>query len=167
MYKLGTRLKKIKLLVLDVDGVLTDGRIYFDDEGRENRAFNYKDIMGISHLQKRGVKVALISGEKNPAIDKFCRKLNIEKNYQNCRQKGEAIEELARYYKTDLKNVCYIGDDINDIPVFEKVGLAVAVPNGWESIREHAHIVTKHSGGQGAVREICELLISKKEKGIV
>ncbi|MBL7070830.1 MAG: HAD-IIIA family hydrolase [Candidatus Omnitrophica bacterium] len=154
------RLKKIKLVALDVDGVLTDGRVYLDADGRETRAFNFKDIMGISRLKKRGVKVALISGEKNAVIDRFCRKLGIEKNYQNCREKDKAIDELTDYYKLKPEDICFIGDDINDIPVFKKVGLAVGVSNGWEGIMGSAHIVTKNKGGNGAVREICELIIA-------
>lgn len=155
-----SRVKKIKLLVLDVDGVLTNGRVYFDTDGREFRAFHYQDIMGISRLKKKGIEVALVSGEENSIITKFAEKMKIAKTFQGCKEKDKAIDDLAHYYKLDLSNVCFMGDDINDIPAFEKVGLAVGVPNGLEDIRNHVDFVTKRLGGYGAVREVCELIIS-------
>lgn len=162
--ELTSRLKRIKLLAIDVDGVLTDGRIFFDAEGRESRAFHFLDIMGISRLKKKGLDVALISGEKNPMIDKLSQRLNIKKTIQDCKEKDKAINELVLYYKLKLENICFIGDDINDIPALKKVGLSVAVPNGWDGLKEHVHLITKKPGGWGAVREICELIISHRER---
>lgn len=157
--ELVSKIKRIKLLVLDVDGVLTDGRVYFDTDGRESRAFHYQDIMGVSRLKKKGVEVALISGEENTITDKFAEKMKIEKIYQGCKEKDKALKDLARYYKTGLSNVCFMGDDVNDISAFKIAGLAVSVPDARKEVRKHAHLVTDSPGGYGAVREVCELFI--------
>lgn len=157
-----TRARGIRLLVLDVDGVLTDGRVYLGTDGGEMRAFSYLDIMGISRLRRTGVEVALVSGEANAIIDRFTEKMSIEKAYQGCKEKGRAIDDLARHYELDPAAICYMGDDVNDVPAFVKVGLAVGVPNGHEAIRPHVHLVTERPGGHGAVRETCELIMAAR-----
>lgn len=156
------RARGIKLLALDVDGVLTDGRVYFGTDGGEMRAFSYLDIMGISRLKKTGVEVAVVSGEANSIIDRFAEKMRIERTYQGCKEKGRAIDDLARHYELDPVTICYMGDDVNDIPAFVKAGLAVGVPNGHEAIRPYVHFVTERPGGHGAVREMCELIMAAR-----
>lgn len=160
-----TRARGIRLLVLDVDGVLTDGRVYLGTDGCEMRAFSYLDIMGISRLRRSGVQVALVSGETNSIIDRFAAKMTIEKTFQGCKEKGRAIDDLARHYALEPSMICYIGDDVNDIPAFVKAGLAVGVPNGDEAIRPYVHAVTERPGGGGAVREVCELIMAARGGG--
>jgi len=157
------KIKKIKLLTMDVDGVLTDGRVFFDLKGGELKAFCFQDIMGISRLKKKGISVALISGEDNPIIDNFAKKMKIDSVYKHCKEKDRALLEICDHYEIELSNVAYMGDDINDIPALKIAGLAIGVPNGWDGISNFVHYYTKKSGGDGAVREICELIISNKE----
>ena len=159
-----TRARGIRLLVLDMDGVLTDGRVYFGTDGGEMRAFSYLDIMGISRLKKSGVQVAVVSGEVNSIIYRFAEKMRIEKTYQGCKEKGQAIDDLARHYELDPAAMCFMGDDVNDIPAFVKAGLAVGVPNGHEAIRPYVHVVTERPGGRGAVREVCELIMAARDR---
>jgi len=153
------RLKTIKLLILDVDGVMTDGRIIFDSNGVESKFFNVKDGHGIKMLQRAGIEVAIISGRQSTVVTNRATELGIELVFQ------KAIDKLAPYRQiladtglTDAE-VAFIGDDLIDIPVLRRVGFAVAPRDAVAEVIPFVHFVTRNSGGWGAVREVCDLLL--------
>ncbi len=158
------QLVKIKLLLLDVDGVMTDGRIVFDSNGVESKFFNVKDGHGIKMVQRAGIEIGIISGRQSQVVSNRAAELGINLVYQ------KAIDKIAAYLeildKTGLEDsqVAFMGDDIIDIPVLRRVGFAAAPANAAEEVFPHVHFVTKNSGGWGAVREVCDLLL--KGKGV-
>lgn len=153
------RLKTIKLLILDVDGVMTDGRIIFDSNGIESKFFNVKDGHGIKMLQRAGIEVAIISGRQSQVVTNRAAELGIERVFQ------KAVDKLVPYGQiladTGLADteVAFIGDDLIDIPVLRRVGFAVAPRDAVAEVIPYVHFVTKNSGGWGAVREVCDLLL--------
>ena len=154
------RLADIKLLTLDTDGVLTDGGIYFTDDGEELRKFNVKDGLGIQRLQDSGVKVAIITASSTPAIAHRGRRLGVDDVFLDCEDKLATIIRICDEMGIDLNQVGHVGDDLNDLPVFDAVGCPMTVMDPAESILSSALFVTKKKGGEGAVREICDLIIS-------
>jgi 3-deoxy-D-manno-octulosonate 8-phosphate phosphatase (KDO 8-P phosphatase) len=155
---------KVKLLLLDVDGVLTDGGIVLDDRGEEIKRFDVRDGHGIRLLLRAGIEVGLISGRFSKAVNHRARDLGIRIVYQRAYDKLEAYEKIKR--KTGLKDdqIAYVGDDIVDLPVLRKAGLAMTVSNCWEGIRRLVNYVTRQEGGRGAVREIAELMLRAQGK---
>ncbi|MFZ5997047.1 MAG: KdsC family phosphatase [Nitrospirota bacterium] len=151
--------KHIKLLALDVDGVLTDGGIILDNKGNEFKVFNVRDGHGIVMLKKAGIPVAIITGRDSKVVDRRARELGIAEVYQKCHKKVTAYEELLKKFSISDKEVAYIGDDVVDIPLFRRVGLPVAVADATEEAKEAALLITRARGGRGAVREICDLLL--------
>jgi YrbI family 3-deoxy-D-manno-octulosonate 8-phosphate phosphatase len=160
------RLKKIKLLATDVDGVLTDAGAYYSENGLELKKFSIRDGMGMSLLKKAGFKVAIVTTEKTKIAEIRATRLGIDDIYQGVTHKIEAIEDLMKKYSLHWDEVAFIGDDINDIPVLKKVGFAAAPANATSLNKKVAHFVTKANGGQGCVREICDLLLSQQWKGL-
>ncbi len=156
--------KNIKLLILDVDGVLTDGSIILDNEGNEFKSFHVRDGHGIKMLERVGVKVAIITGRHSKVVERRAHELGITEVYQRCHIKSVAYEHLLE--KMDLKDeeVAYIGDDIVDIPIFKRVGFSIAVADATEETKAEAMMVTKNRGGRGAVREVCEFILKSKGK---
>jgi 3-deoxy-D-manno-octulosonate 8-phosphate phosphatase (KDO 8-P phosphatase) len=154
-----TRMKQIRMLILDVDGVLTDGRILLDSRGKELKVFHASDGYGIHLLRRGGIKVSIISGRRSEAVVKRAEELHIDALHQGVRDKLEAYSRILESYDLRDKEVCYIGDDLSDIPVLSRVGVAVAVPNARPEVRKIAHHTTSSHGGQGAVREVAELLL--------
>lgn len=156
------RASHIKLLLLDVDGVLTDGGIIINGEGDEIKVFSVLDGMGIKLLQRAGVEVGILSGRFSPVVKHRAKELGIELVYQGELAKLPAYEKILK--KKGLKDheVAYAGDDWLDIPILRRVGLALGVPNGWPPVNQYVHYVTKREGGKGAVREICELILKGK-----
>jgi 3-deoxy-D-manno-octulosonate 8-phosphate phosphatase (KDO 8-P phosphatase) len=158
------RLEKIKLLLLDVDGVMTDGRIVFDANGVESKFFNVKDGHGIKMLQREGIEVGIISGRQSQVVANRATELGISRVYQ------KAIDKLAPYLdildKTGLDDsqIAFMGDDIIDIPVLRRVGFAAAPADAVEEVFPHVHFVAKNGGGCGAVRELCDLLLKGQGK---
>lgn len=156
------RLKKIKLLLLDVDGVMTDGRIIFDSNGVESKFFNVKDGHGIKMLQRAGIEVGIISGRQSQVVANRAVELGIERVYL------KALDKLAPYLTiladTGLADdeVAFIGDDLIDIPVLRRVGFAAAPADAIAEVLPFVHLVTKNSGGWGAVREISDLLLKSQ-----
>jgi 3-deoxy-D-manno-octulosonate 8-phosphate phosphatase (KDO 8-P phosphatase) len=154
--------KGIKLLILDVDGVLTDGRIILDNEGNELKAFNVRDGHGIKMLAKAGVQVAIITGRYSKVVERRALELGITEVYQRCHIKTVAFDHIIGQYGLTEREVAYMGDDIVDIPVFKRVGMPIAVSDAADEARNFAAMVTKNGGGRGAVREICDLLLKAK-----
>lgn len=151
--------RRIRLLVLDVDGVLTDGRLYFDSQGNEIKAFHTRDGLGLKLLQKIGVELALISGRASRMVTDRAAALGIEHVYQGQDDKLAALGSLLDATGHDLADVAFAGDDWIDLPVMARVGLALSVADADPVVREAAHWVSQRGGGHGAVREICQLLI--------
>lgn len=150
----------IRLLTCDVDGVLTDGRIYVDDDGRESKAFNALDGVGLKMLMRAGLTVAWITGSSAPAVLHRARSLGVERIVQGAEDKLTPWEALRAEFGLPAAACAHIGDDLADVPVFVRCGLAVAVPHARPSVRARAHFVTERDGGKGAVRELCELLLA-------
>ncbi|MEE8495875.1 MAG: 3-deoxy-manno-octulosonate-8-phosphatase KdsC [Xanthomonadales bacterium] len=154
------RAASIRMLVLDVDGVLTDGTLYFDNNGNEMKAFSSRDGLGLRCLQLCGIELALITGQQSAIIDRRAEQLGIMHVYQGRKDKLNAFIHLLEKTGIDEQQVCYAGDDWIDLPVLERVGLAVTVPDADKIVKDRVHWVTSHRGGKGAVREICNLVLA-------
>ncbi|MFA6455568.1 MAG: HAD-IIIA family hydrolase [Bacteroidota bacterium] len=162
---LTAKLKKIKILVTDVDGVLTDSGAYYSDEGIELKKFSIRDGMGISLMQKAGYIVAIVTTEKTKIVERRAERLKVTDLYQGIINKVAAVEELLTKYSLTWQELAYIGDDINDLPVLKKAGFAAAPSNATDLNKKVADYVTKAEGGHGAVREVCDLLLQLNWKG--
>ena len=158
---LGTA-RKVRLLILDVDGVLTDGSIVLDDSGNELKTFHVRDGHGIRLLLKSGIRVALITGRFSRVVERRAHELGIRDVYQSCFDKAAAYKELAEKYSLADHEIAYVGDDIVDIPVLRRCGFSVAVADAEAGIRPFVKMVTRKGGGRGAVREVCNLLLCAK-----
>jgi 3-deoxy-D-manno-octulosonate 8-phosphate phosphatase (KDO 8-P phosphatase) len=158
------RASKIRMLVLDVDGVLTDGKLFFDHAGNEMKAFHTRDGLGMKALQRSGIEVAVITGRKSEAVAHRMAQLGIEHVYQGREDKLNAFLHLLDATGLDPHQVCFAGDDWIDLPVLLRAGLAVSVADAEERVRESAHYITNRNGGDGAVREICNMILSAQGK---
>ena len=158
------KVQEIELLLLDVDGVLTDGGIYIDDRGVESKRFDVRDGQGITLLKRAGIKVGVISGRSSGAVRRRAAELGVKLLYQGVRDKSETYERIKT--RTGLKDeqIAYMGDDIMDIPILRAVGWAITVPNGWPGVRPVVDYITEAKGGRGAVREVSELIISTQNR---
>jgi 3-deoxy-D-manno-octulosonate 8-phosphate phosphatase (KDO 8-P phosphatase) len=154
--------KKIKMLILDVDGVMTDGRIVMNDLGQEIKFFNVKDGHGIRLLLKAGIDVAIITGRESEAVRLRAADLGIQIVYQGVKDKESVCKNIMNEKGLVKEQVCCIGDDLPDIPMLGCAGLPVAVADGTYETRKSAIYVTKASGGGGAVREMCEIILKAK-----
>lgn len=158
------RIKKIKVLICDVDGVLTDGRIIMGNSGDEIKNFDVLDGFGMVLLKRAGLKTIIITANRSRLVLRRAKILGVFKTYQNCFNKLEAFNKILGTFKFKPEEICYIGDDLIDIPVMKRVGFAAAVPNAAEETKECAHYVTRKSGGHGAVREISDLILKTQGK---
>jgi 3-deoxy-D-manno-octulosonate 8-phosphate phosphatase (KDO 8-P phosphatase) len=158
------KIKQIKFLILDVDGVLTDGKILYNDRGEEIKAFDVRDGHGLKLLMRSGTEVALITGRESKVVLHRARDLGIKLVYQNVTNKIEVYEKILRGKKLEDKNVGFIGDDLVDIPVLRRVGFSATVRDAIPEVKEIVDYVTSRKGGDGAVREICELLLKVQNK---
>ena len=156
--------KKIRLLILDVDGVLTDGKLIYSGEGGEAKSFNVKDGLGIKLLIEGGIKVVIISGRKSKAVEYRAKDLGIHKVYQGIKDKVAAFDEILKKNKIKPEEVGFIGDDLPDIPLLCRVGFAIGVSDGVAEVKKVVDYVTTHPGGKGAVREVCELILKSQKK---
>lgn len=156
-------LSKIRLLLLDVDGVMTDGRIIYDSHGGETKAFDVKDGHGLKLLQRAGIRVGIITGRQSAIVARRAEELGIDIVYQGARDKTLPFNEILQTLSLTPAEVAYVGDDIVDLPVMRRVGFAATVADALDDVKAHAHLVTSRSGGRGAVREICDYLL--KETG--
>ncbi len=157
-------MKDIKLIIIDVDGVLTDGAIYIDSHGRETKAFHVLDGAGISYLHRAGIKTAIISGRTCDAVTHRAKELNITDVYQGAINKLDAYKEIREKYALRDEEICYIGDDLIDLPILRLVGFPVAVANASTIVKSHSLYVTKAKGGCGAVREVAEKILKFQDK---
>ncbi len=156
---LKAKIKKIKVLVMDVDGVLTDGRIIVDGRGQEIKNFDVQDGFGIVMFRKAGYKTAIITARSSPPTEFRAQDLKIDQVYQNAYPKLEFYKRLLVEFNVSDEEVCYIGDDLPDLKVIRQAGFAVTVPDGHDEIKRAADYVTQKSGGRGAVREVVELIL--------
>ncbi|CAE6941916.1 3-deoxy-D-manno-octulosonate 8-phosphate phosphatase KdsC [Pseudomonas marincola] len=157
--ELQARAAKIKLAIFDVDGVLTDGKLYFLVDGSEFKTFNTLDGHGIKLLIQSGVRTAIITGRKTPVVERRAQNLGIQHLYQGREDKLVVLDELLGELGLDYAEVAYLGDDLPDLPVIRRVGLGMAVASADPFVREHAFAVTQAKGGEGAAREFCELIM--------
>ena len=162
--KLIEKVKNICLLILDVDGVMTDGRIIMDHMGHETKNFNVKDGHGIKILIKFGIDVVLLTGRRSDVVAHRARDLGISEVHQGIFNKIEKSEEILKKRSLNYANIAYVGDDIVDIPLLKRVGFSVAVADAAEGVKECVDYVTKKKGGHGAVREVCELILQGQGK---
>jgi 3-deoxy-D-manno-octulosonate 8-phosphate phosphatase (KDO 8-P phosphatase) len=154
------RARAIRLLTCDVDGVLTDGRLYYGDGGTEMKAFNSLDGVGLKMLARHGIEVAWITGSAAPAVAHRARALGIARLLQGAENKLEPWEALRAELGLPAAACAHIGDDLPDLPIIVRCGLGVAVPHAPAAVRERAHHVTQRDGGAGAVRELCDLILA-------
>lgn len=161
--KIKEKAKKIKMIIMDVDGVLTDGRIILGSKGEELKNFYVQDGEGIELARRKGLILVLVSGRRSKVVERRAEELKIKEVYQNISEKIEVYYRLLKKY--DLKNeeVAYIGDDLGDIPSLRKAGLALAPANGVEEVKDIVHYVTRASGGRGAVREAIDIILKAKQ----
>lgn len=154
--------KNIKVLLLDVDGVMTNGEIIYSDAGTETKAFNVKDGLGIKLLMNAGVTVGIITGRRSGALLHRCADLGIDLIYDGIQNKGAIIDAVVSRTGAKAHEMAFVGDDLPDIPLLKKIGLAIAVADAHDAVKKVAHRVTVNKGGQGAVREVCESILAAK-----
>jgi 3-deoxy-D-manno-octulosonate 8-phosphate phosphatase (KDO 8-P phosphatase) len=156
------RARSIRLLLLDVDGVLTDGRIIYDPDGRESKAFHIHDGLGINRLRASGCLVGFLSGRASAAVERRAKELDVTILHQGVDDKLAVYERILADHRLSDHEVAYVGDDLPDLPVLARAGLAVAVASAQPDVRRAAHWITRLPGGEGAVREVTDLLLTAK-----
>jgi 3-deoxy-D-manno-octulosonate 8-phosphate phosphatase (KDO 8-P phosphatase) len=151
--------QEIKLVIFDVDGVLTDGSLYFGDDGQEYKAFNSRDGHGMKMLQYSGVEIGIITGRTSDVVRHRMQNLGVEHVYQGKQEKLPAFEELRTKLGLQAHQIAYVGDDVVDLPIMRRVGLAIAVNDAHSLVKQHAHWLSPSPGGRGAAREVCEMIM--------
>jgi 3-deoxy-D-manno-octulosonate 8-phosphate phosphatase (KDO 8-P phosphatase) len=157
---LSNRIQAVKLVAFDVDGVLTDGGLYLNDSGEEIKRFNSLDGHGLKMLKASGVELAIITGRTSRCVELRAKNLGITRLYQGVEDKWGEMQKLLAELKLDPGAAGFMGDDVVDLPVMRRVGFAITVPNSPQVVRDHAHYLSQREGGHGAVREVCELIMS-------
>lgn len=156
----------IRMLVLDVDGVLTDGRLYFGPRGETLKVFNVRDGAGIVQLRRAGIVVVVISGRRSPMVARRCRELGVQYVYQGVQDKLAVLRRLCTRLEVPLAACACVGDDLPDLPLLRAVALPCAVADAHASVRRAARFVTALAGGQGAVREVCDRLLARRTRAL-
>ena len=151
--------KHIKLVIFDVDGVLTDGSLFYGDDGQEYKAFNSRDGHGMKMLQQSGVQIGIITGRTSDVVLHRMKNLSVQHIYQGRLEKLPAFEELISKLNLQPEQVAYAGDDVVDLPILIRVGLAITVPSAHALAKQHAHWITSQPAGAGAARDICEMIM--------
>jgi 3-deoxy-D-manno-octulosonate 8-phosphate phosphatase (KDO 8-P phosphatase) len=151
--------QEIKLVIFDVDGVLTDGSLYFGDDGQEYKSFNSRDGHGMKMLQFSGIEIGIITGRTSDVVRHRMQNLGVEHVYQGKQEKLPAFEELKAKLGLQENQIAYVGDDVVDLPIMRRVGLAIAVNDAHALVKQHAHWLTPSPGGRGAAREVCEMIM--------
>ena len=164
--ELSDKLKKIKCLVLDIDGTLTDGSLYYDARGEVTKRFNVKDGMGIMLLKKAGFLTAFLTSETTPIIDKRAEKLKIDYVVQGSRNKTQDLLLITEKLGIKLEEIAYVGDDVNDLHAMKTAGFTASPNDAYHLIKNSVDYVCENNGGYGAVREICELILVANDKKI-
>lgn len=159
---IGELFRKVKLLILDVDGVLTKGEIIYDDRGGESKIFNVKDGLGVFLLSKAGIKTIFLSAQNSPVLKKRAVNMKVAEVIGGFLPKENALGQIKKKYKVKEEEICFMGDDLIDLGMIKKVGLGVAVSDAALAVRKAAHYVTVKKGGEGAVREVVDLIIKAK-----
>ncbi|MFZ0747361.1 MAG: HAD hydrolase family protein [Terracidiphilus sp.] len=155
-------LARIRGLAFDVDGVLTDGGLWWGPGGEEWKRFSFADIMGVSLARRAGLELALISGEDSPLVDRYAKKMHIRHVTKGCSDKATALREFAATAGIDLAEICFMGDDVNDLPAMRIAGFSAAPANAARDVLAHADFIAKSAGGNGAVRELIEALLAAR-----
>jgi YrbI family 3-deoxy-D-manno-octulosonate 8-phosphate phosphatase len=163
---IASKLRKIKLLAIDVDGVLTDAGAYYSENGVELKKFSVRDGMGMTLLRKAGFKVAIVTTEKTKIAEMRARRLQVDDLYQGIAKKVDVIEDLLKKYSLKWNEVAFIGDDINDVPVLQRVGFAATPADATALNKKYADYISTKNGGHGCVREICDMLLERDWKGL-
>ena len=153
------RARNVRLVIFDVDGVLTDGSLFLGDDGQEYKAFNSRDGHGMTMLQQTGVKLAVITGRTSEVVRIRMESLGVEHVYQGRRDKVPAYQDLKRNTGLTDDRIAYVGDDVVDLPVMRRVGFSIAVADAHPLVQQHAHWQTRSPGGRGAGRDVCELIM--------
>lgn len=148
--------KKIKMFLTDCDGCLTDGGMYYSENGEESKKFNTKDGMGLSVLREHGIITGIVTGENTQCVSNRAKKLKLNEVHLGVKNKLEVVTKIAQMYGVSLEEIVYVGDDLNDLDVISKVGYGCSVGNAVEKVKEHAYYVSEKTGGEGAIREIIE-----------
>ncbi len=154
--------EQVELVIFDVDGVLTDGRLYVTENGEEIKAFHSRDGHGMKMLKNSGVQLAIITGRTSKIVSHRMQELGIELVYQGRQDKYPAFEEILKTRGLNPEQVAYVGDDVVDLPVMRRVGLAIATQDAHPFVKQHAHWQTPNMGGRGAARDVCELIMEAK-----
>lgn len=158
------RIKAVKLLIMDVDGVMTDGSVIYNDRGEETKFFNVRDGHGIKMLQRAGIKAAIITARQSEVVKHRAKNLGISLLYQGALDKVNAYDDLLEKEGLKPKETAYMGDDVVDIPVLKKAGLAIGVSDAVDEVKQRVHYITMKPGGKGAVREAVELILKAQGK---
>ena len=157
-----SKCKKIKLVLTDVDGVLTDGGRYYSEKGEVVKRFHVRDGMGINILLRNGIKTAIVTKENSKIVKKWAKEMNISKTYSGIKNKEKELEKICKFYKILPDEVAFIGDDVNDIELMKKVGFSVTPSDGILQAKKIANYVCTTSGGNGALREMIDLILKEK-----
>lgn len=163
-HKLQQQATMITHFVFDVDGVMTEGRLFFTEQGEACKDFHVRDGLGLQLLQRAGIRIAVISGRDSPIVTNRLHTLGIHEIYQGVPDKGRVYAEFKQQHRLQDRQIAYMGDDLIDLPVLCQAGLAICVADAHEQVRQHAHWCTRNPGGQGAVREACEWLLQAQNK---
>ncbi|RZD43873.1 MAG: 3-deoxy-D-manno-octulosonate 8-phosphate phosphatase [Thaumarchaeota archaeon] len=156
------RCKKIKLIATDVDGVLTDGSIYYSEKGETIKKFHVRDGMGVNILLRNDIKTIIITKENSKIMKKWAKNMNIAKVYSNAVKKEALIEQITKEFSIKSSEIAYIGDDVNDVNIAKKVGLSATPKDGVKMMQQNVHYICKLNGGMGAFRELTDLILSNK-----
>lgn len=154
--------RQVRAFALDVDGVLTDGGLWWGGNGEEWKRFCFADIMGLSLARRAGLALGLISGENSPLVDRYAAKMHIAFVVKNCHDKASALRDFAASARVEMREICYMGDDVNDLAAMEIAGVSAAPSDAMREAREIADIVTEKPGGNGAVREVVDVILAAK-----
>jgi 3-deoxy-D-manno-octulosonate 8-phosphate phosphatase (KDO 8-P phosphatase) len=163
-HRIWEKASRIKLLALDVDGVLTDGTLIYSDSGESIKHFSVKDGLGIHLIKKTDVKCVFITARASSMVRKRADELGVDKVYQNFHDKINALESVKKEFSVTDDEICFVGDDLIDLPILKRVGLSITPINASEDVRQYAHLITDNPGGEGAVREVCDLILKAQGK---
>jgi len=162
MNKKSDYIKRIKIVASDVDGVLTDGGMYYSSKGDVQKKFHARDGMGMSILKRNNIPTVIITKEKNLMVKKWASKMPVDKLFDGIKKKEDLLPKLCKLYNLTEKNIAYIGDDVNDMEIMKKIGISISPNDANLEVKKIANHITKSNGGEGVLREVCDLIISKR-----